>query len=99
MISDIHKFLIDNKKTISTCESITAGAISSRLITEPGSSGFFKGSIVVYNVDVKSKIDFHDICHCFMEDQKCSVCDDNGRDDKTLCIIKDPTDIFIIDKA
>ena len=56
MISDIHKFLIDNKKTISTCESITAGAISSRLITEPGSSKFFKGSIVVYNDDVKSKI-------------------------------------------
>ena len=50
-------------------------------------------------VDVKSKIDFHDICHCFMEDQKCSVCDDSGRDDKTLCIIKDPTDIFIIDKT
>jgi len=56
MISDIHKFLIDNKKTISTCESITAGAISSRLITEAGSSRFFKGSIVVYNDDVKSKI-------------------------------------------
>ena len=56
MISDIYKFLIDNKKTISTCESITAGAISSRLITESGSSRFFKGSIVVYNDDVKSKI-------------------------------------------
>ena len=55
MISDIHKFLIDNKKTISTCESITAGAISSRLITQSGSSRFFKGSIVVYNDDVKSK--------------------------------------------
>ena len=48
--------------------------------------------------DVKSKIDFHEICHCFMEDKKCSVCDANGRDEKTLCIIKDPTDIFIIDK-
>ena len=56
MISDIHKFLIDNKKTISTCESITAGAISSSLITKSGSSRFFKGSIVVYNDDVKSKI-------------------------------------------
>ena len=56
MISDIHKFLVQNNKTISTCESITGGAISSKLTSKPGSSIFFKGSVVVYNDEVKSKI-------------------------------------------
>ncbi len=56
MIAEIHKFLTENNKTISTCESITAGAISSKLIQYPGSSIFFKGSLVVYNDEVKSKI-------------------------------------------
>ena len=55
MIAEIHKYLTKNNKTISTCESITAGAISSKLIEYPGSSFFFKGSLVVYNDEVKSK--------------------------------------------
>lgn len=56
MIEEIRDFLINNKKTISTCESITGGAISSKLISKAGSSNFFLGSIVVYNDEVKSKI-------------------------------------------
>ena len=56
MIEEIRDFLINNKKTISTCESITGGAISSKLTSKAGSSNFFLGSIVVYNDEVKSKI-------------------------------------------
>ena len=56
MIKEIRDFLIINNKTISTCESITGGAISSKLISKAGSSNFFLGSIVVYNDEVKSKI-------------------------------------------
>ena len=43
MIEEIRDFLINNKKTISTCESITGGAISSKLISKAGSSNFFFG--------------------------------------------------------
>ena len=50
-------------------------------------------------LNVKNKIDFHDICHCFMEDEKCVICGDNSRNSRLLCIIKDPTDIFIIEKT
>ena len=34
-----------------------------------------------------------------MEKGKCVICDDLSRDNKTLCILKDPTDIFIIEKT
>ena len=56
MINKIQYFLINNKKTLSVCESITGGALSSKLISKAGSSNFFKGSLVVYNDEIKSKI-------------------------------------------
>ena len=57
MIKKIHNFLIENNKTISVCESITAGALSSKLISNPGSSAFFKGSLVVYNDEIIGEYD------------------------------------------
>lgn len=49
----LYKMLINSNKTISTAESCTGGTIASRLIAKPGSSAFFKGSIVAYSNDVK----------------------------------------------
>ena len=52
----IGKTLAEKGWTISTAESCTGGAIA-RLITEnPGSSVYFKGSVVAYSNEVKSKI-------------------------------------------
>ena len=34
-----------------------------------------------------------------MEDEKCVICGDNSRNNRLICIIKDPTDIFIIEKT
>ena len=34
-----------------------------------------------------------------MEKSKCVICDDLSRDSKILCILKDPTDIFAIEKT
>ena len=50
-------------------------------------------------LNVKNQIKFHEVCHCFMENSKCVICDDPARNPKLLCLIKDPTDIFIIEKA
>ena len=50
-------------------------------------------------VNVKNQIKFHDLCHSFMENSKCVICDDSARNNKILCILKDPTDIFIIEKT
>ena len=50
-------------------------------------------------INVKNQIKFHDLCHSFMENLKCVICDDSSRDSKILCILKDPTDIFVIEKT
>ncbi|MDQ2721172.1 MAG: CinA family nicotinamide mononucleotide deamidase-related protein [Bacteroidota bacterium] len=47
------KLLLRNKKTISTAESCTGGAIASLITSVAGSSGYFEGSIVSYSYDVK----------------------------------------------
>jgi nicotinamide-nucleotide amidase len=50
------RLLAQNKYTLSVAESCTGGNIS-HLITEiPGSSDYFKGSVVAYSNDIKKKI-------------------------------------------
>jgi len=52
----IGKILTEKGWTISTAESCTGGSIA-RLFTEnPGSSAYFKGSVVAYSNEIKSKI-------------------------------------------
>jgi len=50
-------------------------------------------------LNVKNKIDVHDVCHCFMEEGNCVICSDSTRNTRLLCIIKEPTDIFVIEKT
>lgn len=52
----IGRLLVKNKYTLAVAESCTGGNIS-HLITEiPGSSDYFKGSVVAYSNDIKKKI-------------------------------------------
>ncbi|MEO8854338.1 MAG: nicotinamide-nucleotide amidohydrolase family protein, partial [Ginsengibacter sp.] len=50
------KILLTNKKTISTAESCTGGAIASLITSVPGSSSYYKGSIVSYSYDIKESL-------------------------------------------
>lgn len=50
------KLLLKNKKTISTAESCTGGAIASLITSIPGSSAYFEGSIVSYSYDIKETL-------------------------------------------
>ena len=50
-------------------------------------------------LDVKNEIEVHDICHCFMEKSECVICSDVSRNISLLCVIKEPTDIFMIEKT
>ena len=47
------KLLLQNNKTISTAESCTGGTIASLLTSVPGSSKYYKGSIVSYSNEIK----------------------------------------------
>ncbi len=42
--------------SISVAESITAGALSNTLCSEPGASKFFKGGVVAYSINSKKEI-------------------------------------------
>lgn len=49
----LNEVLTENRSTISTAESLTSGALASRITSVPGASKYFKGSIVAYSNDVK----------------------------------------------
>ena len=50
------KILLQSKKTISTAESCTGGAIASLITSVPGSSAYYEGSIVSYSYGVKESL-------------------------------------------
>ena len=52
----IGKILLQNKKTISTAESCTGGAVASLITSVAGSSAYFEGSIVSYSNDIKQNL-------------------------------------------
>jgi nicotinamide-nucleotide amidase len=52
----IGKLLIANKLTVATAESCTGGLIAHRLSSVAGSSAYFKGSVVAYANEAKSKV-------------------------------------------
>jgi competence/damage-inducible protein CinA-like protein len=45
--------LLERGWTIGTAESATAGSISNRLTSQPGSSAWFRGGVVAYHEDIK----------------------------------------------
>ena len=47
---------------------------------------------------IKENIKICEICHAF-KDEVCEICNDSKRDQSVICIVKDPTEIFLIDKT
>ena len=47
--------LLRKKKTLAVAESCTAGGVSSRLTSVPGSSNYFRGGIISYSNDIKKE--------------------------------------------
>ena len=50
------KLLNSRKQTLSTAESCTGGHVAQLITSIPGSSAYFKGSIIAYDNDIKKKI-------------------------------------------
>lgn len=48
--------LKSNNKTICTAESVTGGKIAASLVSVPGSSSYFKGSMVAYTSEIKQQL-------------------------------------------
>lgn len=49
-------------------------------------------------VNLKDSISTCIICNCFTEDE-CHICNSENRVKDLLCIVKDPTDVFLIEKS
>ena len=47
---------LKSKKTLSTAESCTGGAIAQRITSVPGSSSYFKGSVIAYANQIKEQM-------------------------------------------
>lgn len=52
----IGRLLKEKNKTISTAESCTGGEIASMITSVPGSSAYYKGSVVAYSNSVKTRL-------------------------------------------
>lgn len=52
----VGKLLNDNNLTVATAESCTGGKIASLITSVPGSSGWFRGSVVAYDNSIKTGV-------------------------------------------
>ena len=49
-------------------------------------------------VNLKDSISTCKVCNCFTEEE-CHICNNENREKDLLCIVKDPTDVFLIEKS
>jgi recombination protein RecR len=50
-------------------------------------------------IDVKEKIKFCERCHNFSEDDLCSICVHPKRNNNTICVVEEPSDIILFEKT
>ncbi len=48
--------------------------------------------------NLKTNIQTCNVCHSFTDDI-CYICNDSSRDEKIICVVEDPVDIFLIEKS
>lgn len=53
---EISQIIWERNKTVGTAESCTGGRVAESIISVPGASSYFKGSIVAYVEEVKEKL-------------------------------------------
>lgn len=53
---EIQRIMISKRLTLTTAESCTGGSIASQIVSIPGSSQYFLGSIVAYSNEIKTNV-------------------------------------------
>lgn len=61
---EIIKPIFSEHITISVAETVTAGALSNAICSEPGASDFFKGGIITYNEEANKNLLGIDLSDC-----------------------------------
>ena len=70
---EIQQLLYHSGKTLGTAESCTGGRVAEAIISVPGASNYFKGSIIAYSTEVKEKLLGVDSS---LIEEKTSVCEE-----------------------
>jgi len=52
----VGRMLLDRKQTVSTAESCTGGYVAHLITSIPGSSGYFRGSVIAYDNEIKKTV-------------------------------------------
>lgn len=73
----LQELFYNNGKTLATAESCTGGRIAEAIISIPGASNYFKGSIISYTNDVKERL-LH-VSHDVLEKQT-AVCEEVAKE-------------------
>ena len=50
-------------------------------------------------IEGASNVKYCKLCHNLTDEDECSICKDNSRDDSLLCIVSDYKDVFAIEKS
>ncbi len=50
-------------------------------------------------LQVKEKIRFCDRCFGFAEEELCTICRDPRRDERLICVVEQPSDIYVIERS
>jgi len=50
-------------------------------------------------VDAKDKLNYCVICGSLAEGEHCSYCSDPGRDQQILCVVQEPRDVLVLERA
>lgn len=52
----VGKICLEKNLTISTAESCTGGAVAARIVSVPGSSSYYEGSVIAYSYELKNRV-------------------------------------------
>ena len=50
-------------------------------------------------IEAKDKIKFCNVCGNFTDSDKCTICKDNTRDRKTICVVEGPRDVVAMERT
>ncbi|MDZ7672502.1 MAG: competence/damage-inducible protein A [Halanaerobiales bacterium] len=56
IVNSIYNIMTKNNLTLSTAESCTGGLLGNRITNQPGSSSYYKGGVVTYSNELKTKL-------------------------------------------
>ena len=56
LLNNLQQLCIEKGVSVVVAESCTAGLIASKLASLPGSSSYFKGGVIAYQNEIKSKV-------------------------------------------